>query len=200
MPLLKAEEAPGFGIVVAGGVAGEDAELRRAGFSSRRLKDGDRMGVLTLQAEEHKGSLAVERLDPALAPDGAKITYQSVYLELKNYSAIRGPLLAFWGLRGGATRVSGRVTPPGAAPREFERDQVAPLWFLALPLVLEHPGFLLLGLLDGASAGLALDIVPRRIWIEAQVGAALVPRYHDASILLDQPFVLTRAVSLTMAF
>lgn len=193
-------EPPGFGIVVAGGDAGEGIELRRVGFSSRRLKDGERMGALTFQAEEHKGSLVPARLDSTLAADGVSVTYQSVFLELKNYSALWGPLLTFWGLRGGATRITGSVTPSGGSRYEFTRDQIAPLLLLALPLMLEHPGFILLGGLDGASAGIALDLVPRRVWLELQVGAAIAPGYHDALIVLEQSFVVTRALSLTVAF
>jgi hypothetical protein len=198
---LESSPAPGFGIILGAGTAEFDAPVRKAGFTSRRLQDGGRSGALTLMAEEYTDGVRFARLDPTVRKEDVHLDYQALYLELKRYFPLFGPVTYFWGLRGGATRITGRTDrPSGEKNQKFQQDQVAPLWFLALPLALENPGFLLLGLVEGGSAGAAVDLVPNRIWLELQVSAAVVPRHRDAFIAIETPFVITRTLSLSMAF
>lgn len=196
-----ASSPPGFGIIVGGGLGELGAEVRKGGVTSRRLEDGSRSGTLTLMGETYRNGVPVEVLGPSLNEKDVSIEYQALYLELKRYFPLWGPAHAFWGLRGGATRVTGKVDRgPGTKERTFQQDQVAPLWFLALPLALEHPGFLLLGFVEGSSAGLSWDLIPRHVWLEAQISAVLVPRYRDKLVAIDTPFVVTRTLTLSAAF
>lgn len=196
-----ASSPPGFGIIVGGGLGELGAEVRKVGFTSRRLEDGGRSGALTLMGETYRNGVPVEVLDPSLSRKDVTIEYQALYLELKRYFPLWGPAHVFWGLRGGATRITSTVARgPGAKDHTFQDDQIAPLWFLALPLALEHPGFLLLGFLEGGSAGLSWDLLPQHVWMEAQISAALVPRHRDKFVAIDVPFVVTRTITISASF
>ncbi len=202
IPVRAAESSAdiaGFGIVAASGVTDNGATVRRLGFTSRRLRDGGRLGSLALVAEEQHNGFAVTRLNPSLRAEDVDLTYQALYVELRRFFPLAGHVLYFWSLRGGITRLSGSVNSGGVS-RNFQQDQVAPLLPLAVPLALENPGFLLLGLLEGASLGLSLDLVQDRIWLELQESTALVPRLRTADIAVDTPFVNSTAVTLTIAF
>jgi hypothetical protein len=121
-------------------------------------------------------------------------------VELKRYFPLWGGFHTFWGLRGGATRITGTVNRTGAKDRDIQEDQFAPLWFLAVPLAMENPGFLLLGLVEGGSVGMSWDLIPKHIWVEAQVTAAMVPHHRDKFFAIDTPFVVTRTLSISAAF
>jgi hypothetical protein len=191
---------PGFGLIAAAGQTDAEAPLRRFGFSSRRMRDGDRMGALTLQGEEIRNGVPLVVYAPDLRREEVSLVYQSVYLELKRYFPLGGPWTYYWGLRGGYSRLTGTVSAaPGRAEKTFQQEQAAPFWFLSLPLVLENPGFLLLGLLEGGSAGIAMDLVRDRIWLEAQVSGTVIPQYRDARLAVAVPYLLTGSVSLTIA-
>lgn len=199
--LATASSLPGFGIIFGGGTGELGTQVRKAGFTSRRLEDGGRSGALTLMGETYRDGVPLELLDPALRAKNVSTEYQALYLELKRYFPLWGPAHAFWGLRGGATRITGVVDRgAGTKKRTFQEDQVAPLWFLALPLALEHPGFLLLGLVEGASAGVSWDLYPNRLWVEAQISAAMIPRHRDKFAAIDTPFVVTRTLTFSAAF
>jgi hypothetical protein len=193
--------APGFGIILGGGNGELDAVVRKAGFTSRRLEDGGRSGALTLLAESYQDGVPFELVDTSLRKQDVHLEYQALYVELKRYFPLWSNLHTFWGLRGGATRITGTVERgAGKKDEAFQDNQVAPLWFLAVPLALENPGFLLLGLVEGGSVGLAWDLIPRHLWLEAQVSAAMVPGHRDKFIAVDIPFVVTRTVSISAAF
>ena len=59
---------------------------------------------------------------------------------------------------------------------------------------------LLLALADGTSAGLTLDLVPGRVWLDYQVGATLIPGHRGASVAIDEPFVVTHTLQLAVVF
>lgn len=198
--LLEKDYATGFGLLYGEGRTDEGADSKRFGFTSRRIRDKDRVGSLALVYEEHENGLQVDLLDPAVAEEDVELRYRALFAELKRYFPVGGSFYMFWGLRGGYSRIDGRVTPGGGSPREFESDQVAPLWMLALPLMLEHPGFLLLAFVDGAAVGLTLDIIPERFWLEYQIGAALIPNHRDQFIAVDGLTAITQTLQLVLAF
>ncbi|HEX7929170.1 MAG TPA: hypothetical protein VF678_16360, partial [bacterium] len=168
-------------------------------FTTRRIQDGNRAGSLSLVAERYEDGVPFELVDTGLRKKDVRLEYEALYVELKRYIPVWGPFNTFWGLRGGATRITGTVKQPGK-DREFHEDQAAPLWFLALPLAMENPGFLLLALVEGGSAGVSFDLVPNKVWIEAQVTAAMVPGHRDRFLAIDTPFVMTRTLSISAAF
>ena len=47
---------------------------------------------------------------------------------------------------------------------------------------------------------MSFDLAPRRVWIEAQVTAAMVPRHRDSFFAVDTPFVVTRTLTISAAF
>jgi len=190
---------PGLGILVGEGRTANGATLRRAGFTTGRLSDGGRIGSLALVAEEHVNGVPFDLLDAGVASDDVTLRYQSVALSLKNYRAILPRTLLYWGVRGGYSRVVGRVERNGTT-EEFVAESVAPLGLLALPLALEHPGFLMLAFLDGTAAGITFDLVPDHMWLDFQVDATLLPQYRDANIVLDERFSITRTLQLVLTF
>ncbi len=190
--------APGFGIVYGRGETEDGGQLTRFGFTSRRMKEGKHVGSAALVGEEHSG-VPNELLDAGLAPEDLSLRYQALFVEIKRYFPIGGGFHYYWGVRGGFSRVSGTVTDP-AGTESFESDLVAPLGLLALPLALENPGFLVLAFLDGASFGLTLEIVPKRIWLDFQVGSALLPAYRDARVVVEQPLVLSSVLQVAVVF
>lgn len=192
--------APGFGIVYGQGETEDGGQLTRFGFTSRRMKEGKHVGSAALVAEEHSG-VPNELLDAGLAPEDVSLRYQALFVEIKRYFPIGGGFHYYWGVRGGFSRVSGTVTDPASETQEsFESDLVAPLGLLALPLALENPGFLVLAFLDGASFGLTLEIVPKRIWLDFQVGSAFLPAYRDARVVVEQPLVLSSVLQVAVVF
>ena len=192
--------ATGFGLLYGEGRTQEDANSKRFGFTTRRIKDKDRIGSMALVYEEHKNGLPFELLDGSLTRDNVQLRYRAVYAELKRYFPFGGNIHLFWGLRGGYSRIDGTVSPGGQEPREFESDQVAPLWLLALPLALEHPGFLLLAFLDGAAVGMSVDLLPERLWVEYQIGAALIPNHRDEFFVVDELTLITQTIQLVLVF
>lgn len=193
--------APGFGLIYGEGRTQEGASSKRFGFSSRRLKDKDRTGSLAIVYEEHTDGLPFDLIDNSLSEDDVKLRYRSLFAEMKRYFPLGGSFNIFWGLRGGFTRIDGTVDPGGGQPeRKLESDQVAPLWMLAIPLALEHPGFLLLAFIDGAALGLSLDLVPERMWLEYQIGAALIPNHRDEFVAVDDLTLVTQTLQLVLVF
>jgi hypothetical protein len=77
---------------------------------------------------------------------------------------------------------------------------VAPLWFLALPFALEHPGFLLLAAVDGSSAGLTVDLVSDRLWLDLSLGTVVLPRLRDRTLALEDRFTATGMLQLVVVF
>ena len=199
--ILEKDYAPGFGLLYGEGRTEEGANSQRFGITSRRIKDKDRVGSLALVYEEHENGLPIDLLNTGLTKNDVSLRYRSLFAELKRYFPLGGNIYMFWGLRGGFSRIDGRVEPGGGeAPQNFEQDQLAPLWLLALPLALEHPGFLLLAFVDGAAVGLAVDILPERMWLEYQIGAALIPNYRDQYFAVDNPTLITQTLQLLLAF
>ncbi len=195
------EFAPGFGIVYGEGKAENGADSKRLGFTSRRIKDNDRMGSLALVGEEHVNGVPFELLDATLAAEDVRLRYQSVFMEMKRYFPLDDRFHYYWAIRGGYSRITGTVDPGGGqAVRTFEVDQVAPLALLALPLAIENPGFLLLAVADGTSLGLTWDIVPERLWLDFQFGAVMTPRYRDASLVLEELTIITQTLQLLLVF
>ena len=194
--------APGFGLLYGEGRTNEEnARVKRVGFTSRRLREDNRIGSLALVGEEHFDGVPVDILDPNLSKEEVELRYQALFVEIKRYFPLGGPFHVYWGLRGGFTRIRGRIRPDGGQlSKEFEVDGLAPLGLLALPLAIENPGFLLLAFLDGTSFGLTLDIVPNRSWLDIQLGTALIPDYRDAQVALDERIVVTRVLQLVVVF
>lgn len=198
--IAERDYATGFGLLYGEGRTQEGANSKRFGFTTRRIKDKDRIGSLALIYEEHENGVPFDLLDQSLTKESVQLRYRSVYAELKRYFPFAGNVLLFWGLRGGFSRIDGTVSPPDQEPREFESDQVAPLWLLALPLALEHPGFLLLAFLDGAAVGMTLDLLPERMWLEYQIGATLIPNHRDEFFVVDELTIITQTVQLVLVF
>ena len=193
------EIAPGFGLSYGEGKTEHGGEVVRGGFTSRRLTDGGRTGSLALMAEQHRDTIQYVPLVPGLGQEQVSLLYQTVYLEMKRYLSFGSGIQYYWGVRGGYTRITGEETSSGS-PREFTTDQVAPLALLALPLMIEHPGFLLLAFMDGASAGMTVDIIPERIWLDYQIGTVLLPRYRDDVLALEDQTLLTQTLQLMIVF
>lgn len=192
---------PGFGIVAGQGYSENETIARRFGFTSRRLKDGDRLGSLALLYEEHRDGIDFELFDENVDEDDVELRFQTVYLELKRYFPVAGPFHVYWGLRGGYTRVEGKIDRgPGEEDDEFTADSVAPLWFLALPFLLEHPGFLLLAAVDGSSAGITFDIIPDHVWLDLNIGTVILPLHRDRTIALEDRFTSSIMLQLVAAF
>lgn len=199
--IAEKDYATGFGLLYGEGRTQEGADSKRFGFTTRRIKDKDRIGSLALVYEEHKNGLPIDLLAEGLTAENVQLRYRALYAELKRYFPLGGNFHVFWGLRGGYSRIDGRVDPGGQeAPREFESDQVAPLWLLALPLALEHPGFLLLAFVDGAAVGMTLDLLPERLWVEYQIGAALIPNHRDEFFAVDDLTLITQSIQLVLVF
>ncbi len=193
--------APGFGIVYGEGRTENGAKTQRLGFSSRRLQENTRIGSLTLVGEEHFDGIPFALLDPTLSRDDVELRYQSLFMEMKRYFPLGGAFHLYWGLRGGVSRIRGRIRDPAGGPaREFEADLVGPLALLAVPLALENPGFLLLALADGTSAGLTADLVPNRIWLDYQLSATLIPNHRDARIAIEERTLVTQTLQLLIVF
>jgi hypothetical protein len=193
--------APGFGVVIGQGQTENEAIARRYGFTTRRLRDGDRIGSLALLYEEHRNGLDFDLLDRSADAKDVTLRFQTLYVEIKRYFPLGGPVLIYWGLRGGYTRVEGRIDRgPGEKDESFRADSVAPLWFLALPFALEHPGFLLLAAVDGSSAGLTVDLVPDRLWLDLSLGTVVLPEHHGPTLALAERFVATGMVQLVVVF
>ncbi len=192
---------PGFGMLFGKGVTENGADSKRFGFSSRRLKEDDRIGSLALIGEEHFEGIEIDILDPALSRNEVEIHYQSVFFEVKRYFSLGSLIHYYWGLRGGYTRIRGRIRPTdGRAGKDFEVDQIAPLALLALPLALENPGFLLLAFTDGTSLGFTLDIVPNRVWLDYGVAAVVIPGYRDTFVAIDESINVTQTLQLLIVF
>ena len=190
---------PGFGFIYGEGRTENGAETTRFGFSSRRLQDNDQIGSLALVGEKHDNGVPFEVVDKGLAADAVKLEYRTLYVELKRYFALGANFHLYWGIRGGVTRITGTIDR-GQSVETFEEEQFAPLILLALPLALENPGFFLLALVDGTSAGLTFDLVPGRVWLDYQVGATLIPRHRGPAIAIDEPFVVTQTLQLVVVF
>ena len=198
---VDVEFTPGFGLIYGEGRTENGTETTRFGFSSRRLQENDRSGSLALVGEKNDNGVPFEVVDKRLAADAVKLEYRTLYVELKRYFALGARFHLYWGLRGGVTRITGTIDHGPQQPVEtFEEEQAAPLVLLALPLALENPGFLLLALADGTSAGLTLDLVPGRVWLDYQVGATLIPRHRGPAIAIDEPFVVTQTLQLVVVF
>lgn len=193
--------APGFGLVYGEGRTEEDAASKRFGFTTRRLTDGGRAGTLAILFEEHNDGVPLELLDSSLSASSVELRYQSVFAELKRHFPMGANFHFYWGLRGGFTRITGKIRPGGGQPeRKFESDQIAPLALLALPLAFENPGFLLLAFVDGTSFGLMFDIVPNKFWLDFQVSATLIPNYRDDFVVIDEPAIVTQTLQLALVF
>ena len=198
---VNVESTPGFGFIYGEGRTENGGETARFGFSSRRLQENDRIGSLALVGEKNENGVPFEIVDKGLAADAVKLKYRTIYIEIKRYFALGGNFHLYWGLRGGVTRITGTVDHGPQQPVEtFEEEQAAPLLLLALPLALENPGFLLLALMDGTSAGLTFDLVPGRVWLDYQFGATLIPRHRGASVAIDEPFLVTHTLQLAVVF
>jgi hypothetical protein len=195
------DPSPGFGIIVGQGQSENETIARRYGVTSRRLRDNDRLGSLGLLYEEHRNGIDVELFDDDLDEDDVELRFQTLYAELKRYFPVGGPFHVYWGLRGGYTRVEGRIDRgPGEKDQEFTADSVAPLWFLALPFVLEHPGFLLLAGLDGSSAGITYDIIADHVWLDLNIGTVILPLYRSRTLAIEDRFTTTIMLQLVAAF
>ena len=194
-----ADIAPGFGFIYGEGETENGAKVTRYGFTSRRMQDGERIGSLGLMYQEFENGLSFDKLHSGIHDEDVQLRYRSLYVELKRYFPIGGPLFLYWGLRGGYTRVDGHVKQPGPDDT-FEENSAAPLWFLAVPFVLEHPGFLLLALVDGSSLGLTFDLFKDQIWVDISLGSTVLPPLHSRDIVLDERFVLTGVAQLVVVF
>ena len=193
------DAAPGFGFIYGQGGTENGATVARYGFTSRRMRDGERIGSLGLMYQEFDDGLSFDKLHGGIRDEDVQLRYRSLYLELKRYFPVGGPLMLYWGLRGGYTRVDGRVKQPGRDDT-FEENSAAPLWFLAVPFVLEHPGFLLLALVDGSSLGLTFDLFKDQIWVDISLGSTVLPPLRSRDIVLDERFVLTGVAQLVVVF
>jgi len=195
------DPSPGFGIIVGQGLSENETLSRRYGFTSRRLQDNDRLGSMGLMYEEHHNGIDYELFDDDVDKNDVDLHFQTLYVELKRYFPVGGPIFVYWGLRGGYTRVEGKVERgPGEKDDEFTADSVAPLWFLALPFILEHPGFLLLAAVDGSSAGITFDIVQDHVWLDLNIGTVVLPLYRDSTIALEDRFTTSIMLQLVAAF
>lgn len=193
--------APGFGLIYGDGKTDNGASIKKIGFTSRRMRENDHIGSLALIGEEHTNGIPYGLLGSGLEGAEVELRYQSLYMEIKRYFPISEQFYYYWGMRGGYSRVRGKILPGGGQPaREFRKEMVAPLALLALPLAIENPGFLLLAFLDGTSAGLTFDVVPNRIWLDYQLGTVLVPRYRDSDIVLDNLTIVTQTLQLAIVF
>jgi hypothetical protein len=165
------------------------------------LREEDRIGSLALIGEEHFDGVPFHVLDAGLSREDVEIRYQSLFVEIKRYLPLGGIFNFYWGLRGGVSRLRGRIRPGGGQPTtEFEADLVAPLALLAVPLAFENPGFLLLAFLDGTSLGLTLDLVPGRLWLDYQLGAVLIPNHRDAFVAIEDRTIVTQTLQLLLVF
>ena len=191
--------APGFGLIYGEGKNQYGGRISRVGFTSRRLSDGGRIGSLALMAEQHDNGIRYTALDESLTEDKVTLRYQAAYLEMKRYLPFAGVINYYWGVRGGYTRITGVDTSSGEN-REFKVDQLAPLALLAIPLMIENPGFLLLAFMDGTSTGMTVDIIPERIWLDYQIGAVLLPRYRDSVLVIEDLTLITQTLKLVMVF
>lgn len=194
-----ADFSPGLGLVYGEGKTEHGGESVRAGLTSRRLQDDDRIGSMALMVEQHKGGTKFSVLDPTIEEQDVTLLYQSVYLEMKRFLPFANNIHYYWGVRGGYSRILGEVTVEGQQ-QNFKAEQLAPAALIALPMAFEHPGFLLLAFMDGTSAGLTVDIIPERIWLEYQISALLVPRYRDSRIVLEDLTVVTQVLQLAIVF
>ena len=195
------DPSPGFGIVIGQGLTANDTIARRFGFTSRRLQDGDRLGSLALLYEEHYNGIGYRLYDDSVDKKDVSLHFQSLYLELKRYFPFGGLFHLYWGLRGGYTRVEGTIERgKGEKDETFREDSVGPLWFLALPFVLEHPGFLLLGGVDGTSAGITLDLMPDHVWLDLGLGTVILPEHRDRMLAFKSRFVATGMLQLVVVF
>jgi hypothetical protein len=191
--------APGFGFILGQGETENGALVRRYGFTTRRMEDGGRIGSLGLIYQEFENGLAFDKLQDGVRDEDVELRYRSLYAELKRYFPLGGALHIYWGLRGGFTRVDGRVRREGK-DEKIEEDSIAPLWFLAVPFVLEHPGFLMLALVDGASLGLTFDLFQDQIWADLSLSTSVLPDVHTSAIALDPRFALTGVLQLVVVF
>jgi len=196
----EADFAPGFGLVLGQGETADGGAGRTLGFTSRRLKDNERIGSLALMAAEYEGGIPFRALSAAVAEDDVHLRVQSVHAELRRYFPLGGNILYYWALRGGYTRLEGEVTTADGRTHRVERDQVAPLALLAVPLALENPAFLMLAFLDGTSLGLTVDVIAERLWFDLGVGAQVLPRFRDNRIVVEEPFLLTRTLQMVLVF
>ncbi len=192
--------APGFGLLMGQGETDDGGATRRFGFTSRRLRENERIGSLALVAEEIVDGVPFGVLSDTVVEDDVKLRIQSVFAEMKRYFEVSTGFLYYWGLRGGYTRLEGEVKTSNGETKKFRKDSVAPLALLALPLALENPAFLLLAFADGASMGMVLDITPQRVWLDLQIGASILPRYRDSLVTVEEPFLLTRTLQLVIVF
>lgn len=193
--------AASLGLLAGNGTNDGDGSVERFGIITSRLQDQLHMGSLALVYEDHEGGLDFTILDDRILDEDVTLNYKSLHVELKRYFPIAGRFLYYWGLRGGISKIEGRIKEPDSEEfRRFETNLFAPLAILAVPLALENPGFLLIGLVDGSSAGLVFDIVPRKIWLDLQLGATLLPQYRDKSIAVDRRFFLATTLQLVWIF
>jgi len=58
----------------------------------------------------------------------------------------------------------------------------------------------MLAFLDGTSAGLTVDIVPQRIWLDYQIGAVLIPNYRNAYVAIEERTNITQTLQLLIVF
>ena len=192
--------APGFGLIYGEGRTEEDTNAVRYGFTSRRLSQDDKAGSIAFLFEEHFNGIPFSILDPSVTKDGVELRYQSLFVEIKRYFPLGGNFHFYWGLRGGFTRITGKIRRNGQETAKFETTQIAPLALLALPLAFEHPGFLLLAFVEGTSIGLTFDIIPNRLWLDFQTTASLIPDHRDELIAIDQPAIVTQILQLALVF
>ena len=195
------DPAPGFGIVYGEGMTEHEGETRRFGFTTRRLKDELRVGSLALLYEEYEDGLDFVLQDHDLSKDDVELRYQSIFVELKRYFPFGGPAWYYWGIRAGYTRVQGKIRPADReSRRKFTAVSAAPLALLALPFILEHPGFILIAAVDGTSLGAIVDIAPERVWLDFQISATVLPRHRDRSLILEDLLIVTQTLQLVIAF
>jgi hypothetical protein len=191
--------APGLGFTYGEGGTDNGGKVSRYGLTSRRMQDGERIGSLGLMYQEFDNGLSFDKLHSGISDEDVKLRYRSLYGELKRYFPVNGSMMLYWSLRGGYTRVDGRVKQPGRDDT-FEENSAAPLWFLAVPFMLEHPGFILLALVDGSSLGLTLDLFKDQVWVDMNLGSAVLPQLHTRDIVLNDRFVITGVLQLVVVF
>ena len=190
-----------FGLLAGEGLNDRDARVQRYGLTSSRLSDNDRQGSLALVWETHDGGVDFARLDQRVAEQDVSLRYESLQVELKRYFPIGGRGRYYWGFRGGYSRIIGHVRDPDTGrERVVEAAQIAPLAVLAVPLALENMGFLLVGLIEGGSVGVVIDIVERKLWLDFQLGGALLPRFRNELLVLDRPYALAGTLQLAWVF
>ena len=194
------QSLPGLGFFGGLVEAGDNGEGERFGLNTRRIRDQDRTGSLALVGERINGGVKFKTLSPDVSRESVEVQLRSVHLELKRYFDYFWRFSYYWGLRGGYSELSGTVRPEGMEPSEFRTYSFAPLALLALPFMLEDPGFIMLALVDGASAGLIFDLAPQHVWLDFQLGAIVLPSHQDRYVAISQNLLLTRAASLVVAF